>query len=241
MILPSRPPTQLRQRVVIALIGMAGVTMLATVALIGMPVPDEEGPVRLTDGDRYGPWRAVFDGYGQTTAHVEGADLVITLAPRAATGPGSTHAGLVVSTEQYSDVRLSAQVRTVRQLRSPQPAPWEVGWVLWGYRDQSRFYAFALKPNGWELSKQDPAYRGGQRFLASGASPRVSVGSWHTVDVIMRDETISVAVDGVPAVTTRDTDHPYTSGAVGLYCEDAVVEFRRVDARQMRPTDLLSG
>lgn len=30
-----------------------------------------------------------------------------------------------------------------------------------------RFYALCLKPNGWEVSKQDPAYKGGQRFLKS--------------------------------------------------------------------------
>lgn len=89
----------------------------------------------------------------------------------------------------------SANIVTTAQLRSPdntpptpqnpdsEPNPWEVGWLLWCFSpdpthpydpsptDNSnfRFYALCLKPNGWEVSKQDPSYKGGQRFLKSNA------------------------------------------------------------------------
>lgn len=88
---------------------------------------------------------------------------------------------------------LSANIVTTAQLRNkdntpptPQnpdskPNPWEVGWLLWCFspdpthpydpsptsNSNFRFYALTLKPNGWEVSKQDPAYPGGQRFLKS--------------------------------------------------------------------------
>lgn len=88
---------------------------------------------------------------------------------------------------------LSANIVTTRQLRNkdntpptPQnptsePNPWEVGWLLWCFspdpthpydpsptsNSNFRFYALCLKPNGWEVSKQDPSYKGGQRFLKS--------------------------------------------------------------------------
>ena len=88
---------------------------------------------------------------------------------------------------------LSANIITTAQLRNkdntpptPQnpdsrPNPWEVGWLLWCFspdpthpydpsptsNSNFRFYALTLKPNGWEVSKQDPSYKGGQRFLKS--------------------------------------------------------------------------
>lgn len=87
----------------------------------------------------------------------------------------------------------SANIVTTAQLRSPdntpptpqnpdsKPNPWEVGWLLWCFspdpthpydpsptsNSNFRFYALCLKSNGWEVSKQDPSYKGGQRFLKS--------------------------------------------------------------------------
>jgi hypothetical protein len=88
---------------------------------------------------------------------------------------------------------LSANIVTTAQLRNKdntpptkdnptsEPNPWEVGWLLWCFspdpthpydpsptsNSNFRFYALTLKPNGWEVSKQDPSYKGGQRFLKS--------------------------------------------------------------------------
>ena len=95
---------------------------------------------------------------------------------------------------------LSANIVTVAQLRNKdntpptkdnpdsKPNPWEVGWLMWCFspdpthpydpsptsNSNFRFYALCLKPNGWEVSKQDPSYKGGQRFLKSStdADPR---------------------------------------------------------------------
>lgn len=88
---------------------------------------------------------------------------------------------------------LSANIVTTAQLRNKdntpptkdnpdsRPNPWEVGWLLWCFspdpthpydpsptsNSNFRFYALCLKANGWEVSKQDPSYKGGQRFLKS--------------------------------------------------------------------------
>ena len=88
---------------------------------------------------------------------------------------------------------LSANIVTQEQLRNKDNTPptkdnpdskpnlWEVGWLLWCFspdpthpydpsptsNSNFRFYAITLKPNGWEVSKQDPSYKGGQRFLKS--------------------------------------------------------------------------
>ena len=87
----------------------------------------------------------------------------------------------------------SANIVTLAQLRNKDntpptqqnpdshPNPWEVGWLLWCFspdpthpydpsptsNSNFRFYALCLKANGWEVSKQDPSYQGGQRFLKS--------------------------------------------------------------------------
>jgi hypothetical protein len=215
--------------VVVVLVVLAFLGLLGLRKLIG-PEGSGKGAQTWRDGSRHGDWVAVFDGYGETTAWADGADRLISLAPRAAADPGTTHGALVVTAARYSDVRVSAEVRTVRQLRAPRPAPWEVGWVLWNYTDPAHFYAFVLKPNGWELSKQDPAYPGGQRFLASSGHPRISLAAWHTIEVTQTGATMAVEVNGTPAAVATDAERPYLTGAVGLYCEDSVVEFRRIQA-----------
>jgi 3-keto-disaccharide hydrolase len=170
-----------------------------------------------------GEWTVVYDGYGTVSTTSDGA----TLAPRApASSAGSdTHAALVVTNQHYEDLTFSADVLTRTQLRPQTPNPWEVGWLLWHQTDPQHFYAVALKPNGWEVSKQVPSAPGGQRFLASGDTPRFAPGSWHHVTVTQRGGDIFVTADGRTLARLTDPD-PYTHGAVGLYTEDAVAVFR---------------
>ncbi|MGC0404102.1 hypothetical protein RKD27_006746 [Streptomyces sp. SAI-126] len=89
-----------------------------------------------------------------------GDDGSLRLSPVAAEDPGTTHAGLVVSTASCTDVRYEARTRTLKQLRSPKPNPWEVPWLVRAYTDPEHFYYVTLKPNGWELGKRDPACPG---------------------------------------------------------------------------------
>jgi hypothetical protein len=191
--------------------------ILAALVVITYPV---WGP--LVDDE----WVVVFDGYGTVDTGADG----VTLAPMppATQAAEDTHAALVVSDESYGDLTLSAEVRTERQLRPGTPNPWEVGWLLWHETDPQHFYAVALKPNGWELSKQVPGAPGGQRFLASGNSPRFPTGAWHQLTVVQHGGEITVTANGRRLTHFVDPD-PYTRGAVGLYTEDAVVTFRNID------------
>lgn len=116
----------------------------------------------------------------------------------------------------------------------------------------------ALKTNGWELGKfgpgyaagltRDPAAGGCQRFLASGDSPRARPGHWQRVCVLAIDDRFAAWVDGEPLVgagTWQDRDDTairagrpegeplYSSGAIGLYTEDAAVSF--TDLRLFAP------
>src|SRR5699024_9055231 len=85
--------------------------------------------------------------------------------------------------------------------------------------------ALALKPNGWEISKQDPDYEGNQRFLASDDTPEFPIGQDYRVHITHQDDTMTVAVNGYELATYTDTQHPYTHGAVGLYTEDAKAHY----------------
>jgi hypothetical protein len=179
---------------------------------------------RWPDGTVHGGWRAVFDGYGQNTVAVDGSK-VLRLSPQPAQSSGETHAGLVVSTQEYGNVDLTARLRTTEQLRQPDPNPWEVAWLVWSYRDSTHFYYLALKPNGWELGKADPAYPGAQRFLGGDFAPTFAVGPWHSAEVTQQGNTITVWGNGRRLGQVVDDEQPYTSGSIGLYCEDAAVHF----------------
>ncbi len=127
---------------------------------------------------------------------------------------------------------LRAQTITDSQLRSGTPPnPWEVAWVAWDYTDEEHFYYAVLKPNGWEIGKRDPAYPGGQRFLATGKSPTYPTGQWYDVRVVRVQGRTSLTVDGVPIAVFVDTERPYQGGRVALYTEDAAVRFRAIEVR----------
>lgn len=178
-----------------------------------------------TDGSVHGNWRSDYDGYGSTGTALDGATQVLSESPEASTSPSESHAALVTSVPTFGDLNATVSLRTVQQLRTPTPNPWEVGWFLWHYTDDTHFYYLILKPNGWELGKEDPAYPGDQRFLATSAAPSFGVGSWHTVRVEQIGATITVWGDGEQLTSFTDTQRPYLSGAVGLYDEDATVHF----------------
>ena len=176
------------------------------------------------DGGRYGGWVDVFNGYGWAGIDVDGSK-VLAAAPAASTRPDETHAALIRSGATFGDIDVTVRMKTVRQLRTPQPNSWETTWFLWHYADNVHFYYLVLKPNGWELGKEDPAYPGAQRFLATGSSPTFPVGRWNSVRVRQVGNTMAVDVDGVPLASFVDNERPYTGGAIALYSEDAEVRF----------------
>lgn len=201
------------------------------------------------DGSAFGQWTSAFASHGCTTvvAQGEAGNKVLQLAPQASTSAGETHSSLVLSPQTSGPLKVTLDMRTVKQLRTPTPNPWETAWVFWNYTREGSFYYFALKTNGWELGKSDntkanltgpdclfPSYQnckypGAQRFLADARSPTFPRGPWHTVVITQtNNNTITATVDGAPIVTFTDTDAPLTSGKVGLYNEDAQVQFDNV-------------
>lgn len=188
--------------------------------------------VAWEDETVHGPWLSVYDGFGTNQVVVTNGNKVLAQAPRASLLPDETHASLVVTRKSFEDVVLRVRLKTVAHLRTILPNPWETAWVLWNYTDDEHFYYLALKPNGWELGKEDPAYPGAQRFLATGSSPVFPIGKWYRVRIRQVGATIDVSVDGEHLVSFTDGERPYRQGAVGLYNEDADVRFDAVRVHQ---------
>ena len=176
-------------------------------------------------------WLTAFNGYGQASVAGSGPAAVISLAPAPARTRDVTHSALVVSTRWYGDFAVTLRVRTLRQLRhgpAGQPHPWEVAWVVWHYSSNQRFYALTLEAGGWVLSKQDPGYPGGERFLASAPTPRFPIGTWHSVGIVQVGNQIDVSADGQLLTRFTDTQQPYLNGALGAYSEDSAAQFDHI-------------
>jgi Ca2+-binding RTX toxin-like protein len=153
----------------------------------------------------------------------------LELCPEVSTAPSETHAALVVSQASFTDVRFSAGYETIEQLRTGSaPNAWESAWAIFDYTDNQHFYYVALKPNGWELGKEDPAYPGAQRFLATGSTPTSAIGTEHSFDIQQDGNVIKLWLDGTLVTTFTDNENPYLSGQIGFYTEDAKVAFDNV-------------
>jgi hypothetical protein len=174
------------------------------------------------------PWRLAYNGFGHAWSSTRRGVTRITLRPARPAFPAQTHAALVLSRGTWRDFVAEIRLRTNRQLRWPHPHPWEVGWILWHYTSDRRFYYLVLKPNGWELGKADPGYPGDQRFLVTATHPVFPPGRWYTIRLRQRGDGIEMEVDGRRLVRFTDTRDPYRSGRVGLYTEDASVTFQPV-------------
>jgi hypothetical protein len=213
-----------RRRITMAVIFLACAAAAASLTFL---VPGARGGAPS-------PWRTVFTGDGQVTGTTPGR--AITLSPARATSSRTTHAALVVSARRYRDFTATLTVRTVRQLRggaAGAPHPWEVGWVLWHFTSDTHFYALTLEAHGWVLSKQDPAYRGDERFLASGRTPGFPVGRARQVQITQAGPAITIRAGGRVLTRFTDTQRPYLTGAFGLYCEDSQARFAGIHIRQL--------
>jgi hypothetical protein len=215
---------------------VAGLTAAGVYVLV--PRTDPGGAcVSWEEGTRCGAWHLAYSGFGSARGVEDEQGWRYRLAPRAVDRSDETSAALALSDRELGDLEVSARMRTEEQLRRPEGNPWEVAWLLWHYTDDQHFYYIALKPNGWELGKAHPDHPGAQRFLATGSSPEFPTGRWYDVRVDQVGNRIQVSVDGEPIVDFRDEEEPYLRGAVGLYTEDAAVEFSHIRLEPIEAPD----
>lgn len=163
-------------------------------------------------------WQTVFAGYGIVKINSD----KILLKPKSSVAANETHAALVVGPKLKNPIKYQVTVKTLSQLRKNSlPNPWEVGWIIWHYTDNEHFYYFILKPNGWELGKRDPAYSGGQRFLATGNKKKFPIHKKYAVKIIQLKKQIKVYLNKKLIIKYQDQESLYHNGRIGVYAEDA--------------------
>jgi hypothetical protein len=148
----------------------------------------------------------------------------VTLASAVPTAPGETHSALITTKKTWRDSTISFNTTTLNQLRlGSAPNTWEVGWVMFRFRDLANYYYFMVKTNGFELGKKQGS--DAQIFLATGDLPRLTLNRSHAVTLRVQGARIQVTVDGNQVVDFTDP-HPLAgAGSVGLYEEDSQVRF----------------
>jgi hypothetical protein len=186
----------------------------------------------IGEGASTGQWQLRYNGFGCVALTSDESGTALTMQPAAAEADGQTHAPLLLGPEYGDRMIISTRLETVQQLRrNGEPNAWEVAWIVWQYQDDDHFYYFIPKPNGWELGKRDPAYPGGQRFLATSSDQKFPVGQAYNVQVTHRGNVFAIVVDNVPIVSFTDNERPYLSGRVALYSEDAAIKVHQVSVR----------
>ena len=191
------------------------IILLAAAAMTGAAFADSHAVKRIR-AERWHVW------WGQSTIGKTGA----TLWSQTPTSPDETHSSLITSSSTWGDQTISFTTTTLDQLREGStPNPWEVGWVMFHFRDLANYYWFMVKTNGFELGKKQGSDT--QIFLATGSTPSRAVGTSYQVRIQAQGGRIRVFLDGSQVVDYTDSS-PLLSGSVGLYEEDSKVTFGNV-------------
>ena len=186
------------------------------------------------EGTTVGSWFVNFLGLGYARVVNAGSPRLELCPGDVDVVGGTTRATLVTTTDVFTgDIQVSVDMLLIAQLRNTAPNAWESPWLIWHCTSSAGIPTganyLALKTNGWELG----LILGGdaQAFIATGALPTVSA-AFQTVRIRQVSKTVEVFIGGVQldlSVTgggSPITDSRfYTSGNVGLYTEDAQVQF----------------
>jgi hypothetical protein len=202
------------RRYVSTLVVMVSVALLC---VVGVSTSTEQRSAPLSS------WRL---WWGAATITSTGAKL----SSQVPTSPDETHSALLVGPRAWGDQTISLRTTTLDQLRTGSaPNTWEVGWVMFHFRDLANYYYFILKTNGYELGKKQGS--DAQIFLDTGDLPTLVLGKAHAVKVVVRGARIRVWVDAAKVVDFTDPS-PLPAGSVGLYEEDSRVSFDSVSLTQ---------
>lgn len=177
----------------------------------------------------------VYDGYG-TVTQTKG---LLLMSPKAATLPGETHAALVVSKDSvHQPFQLSYTMKTSQQLRTGStPNPWEVGWVMFGYKNTGAFKYLILKPDGYGLELGESLLNDNQNFLYT--SPRdqdfFPVNTDYTVTILARKNVVTITINGKKYLqyAVSPNDKLSLDGKYGFYTEDASVQVTNIKMQQL--------
>jgi len=204
-----------RRGVAVVAVALAVALVAAGAALGTNPRPKHlRQPLAVSFAGQWHTWWGAA-GFGPTA---------VTLASAIPVSPVETHSALITTKRTWTDPTISFNTTTLAQLRAGSPPnTWEVGWVMFRFRDLANYYYFIVKTNGIELGKKQGS--DAQIFLATSDLPQLAVGRPRAVQVRVKGARIRISVDGAQVVDFTDP-HPLAGpGSVGLYEEDSQVRF----------------
>jgi hypothetical protein len=212
--------------------------------MLALPLYDDfEGPLYMITDNQTSPngkWFNKYSGLGTSGTVKVGSssttssnnNTVFYEKPKTSTVRNETHAALTLTTQIYEDLEMYLKVRTNQQLRqNSAPNPWEVAWFMWRYQDDWHHYYFTLKPNGVELGKKQNENRDEEQiFLYTANEPKLQINEWSTWYLKMSGSHIEIWLEMADAswqrVVNYYDDNPIMGkGKIGLYTEDAIVQF----------------
>lgn len=176
----------------------------------------------------------------------DGGDKQVQIESADVGGGGGTAASLVTSLREFDNwSRIVFEFKTDVQFRTPTPNVWEVLWSMFNFKSVNRFYFVAIKPDGWEITKE---WHNGvsqqQDFLAYSFSTHWPVGNWMrvTIDQSVSGSSVTLTVTAedltagsgpqvLATVTddgTRGSGPAYPDGKVCMYSEDARGRYRLI-------------
>jgi hypothetical protein len=228
-----------------ALLLLVSTTLFSSQALLASPLYEnfEGRTYTITDNQTSpnGKWFNKYSGLGTSgTVRITSSlppysnnnNTVFYEKPKASTNPNETHAALTLTSQVYEDVEMHLKVKTNQQLRQNSiPNPWEVAWFMWRYQDDWHHYYFIFKPNGVELGKkQNENQTEEQIFLYTANHPVLKINEWDTWYLKMSGNHIEIWLEMANGFWQRVVNHydnePILGpGKVGLYTEDAYVQF----------------
>jgi hypothetical protein len=197
-------------------------------------------------------WHVDFLRFGTAEITTDGTNHFLTTAPGASTTASETNSTLVTTQTTFSaDYTIKTEFGNEVQLRTgAAPNVWERAWTLWNVNvDSLGCYSFeylilksANNAGQYELGK-DTCSNGIQTqiFLSTGSTgANWTLSSWKTVNVTQTVDgsgqptwTVKAKKDAgilTTLVTFTDTSgNAPTSGKLGLYAEDAQVDWGGAD------------
>jgi hypothetical protein len=176
----------------------------------------------------------VWNGYGSTSW----SNTTLTLLPKAPTEPSETHSALVVSkTSLKPPYRVQFNLTTVSQLRlNSPPYPWEVGWFVFGYKQDGKFKYILLKPNGYGIEFGESLLNDAQNYLYTSPLNQdfFPIGQTYAVDIEVKKQTLTLTISGIRYLTytLSANDQLNFDGKIGFYSENAKVLINNVRVTQ---------
>ena len=201
------------------------------------------GTYTLSDGQTSpnGKWHVAYTGFGSVGVQQDPntGNHYFFEQPKTATSRSETHASMVLTTQQYSDFEMDIDAKTVAQLRqNNSPNPWETAWIFWHYTDEFHYYALTLKTNGIQIEKKDNNNHddSAEIYLKFSNAPKLELDNWVHIKLRVIGTHITLWADGNQVLDFTDkipSSDVMSSGNIGLYNEDAKVNFDNVSIKDI--------